>query len=60
LEKFIKDNNANPIEEEQLMKLSKKCLSATEEVKMWLDHLLQVAENRKRGVQKSKEKRKNS
>ena len=42
------------------MKLSKKCLSATEEVKMWLDHLLQVAENRKRGVQKSKEKRKNS
>jgi hypothetical protein len=37
-----------------LDKLSKKCLLPPDEVKIWLSHLHQVTENRKRGVEKAK------
>ena len=37
-----------------LDKLPRKCLVPPDEVKLWLKHLHQVAENRKRGVKKAK------
>ena len=43
---------------EQIKKLAEECLLPTEEVTMWMDHLKQIANNRKRGAMKAAETRK--
>ena len=43
---------------EQIKKLAEECLLPIEEVTMWMDHLKQIANNRKRGAMKAAETRK--
>ena len=55
LEKFFNEKGSiMSIEEEEIMNLSKKCLLSSDDVKLWLEHLSQVAENRRKGVEKAK------
>ena len=46
--------SVSSVEDSQITKLSKKCLLSPEDVKLWLDNLSQVSENRKRGIAKAK------
>lgn len=56
LERFFNayDGSVTSVEEDQLNNLSKKCLLSPDDVKLWLGHLSQVAENRRKGVEKAK------
>lgn len=47
---------------EKFAKFLKKCVQAPDEVNMWPDHLMQVAQNRRKGVRKisSKKEEKNN
>lgn len=44
--------------EEQVQEIAKNVLLSPDEVKMWLDHLQTVRDNRRRGAQKAAETRK--
>ena len=57
LNKFFVDLKGSPASDDQIETVAKKALLPTEEVKIWLDHLSTVAENRKRGAVKAAETR---
>lgn len=56
LENYFNDHDGcvTEINEEEIVNLAKKCLVSPDDVKLWLEHLRQVAENRRKGVVKAK------
>lgn len=59
LSDFHKNLNGKTAEEADVLMLAKKCLLSTADIKLWLQHLMQVLQNRKRGAEKAKVTRKN-
>ena len=53
---YFKMNNEE-IKEEDLESLAQRCYLKISEVKLWLEHLKQISENRKRGAKKAADTR---
>ena len=54
INKFYQKNKDGDTSNDDIEKLARKCLLAPGDVKLWLDHLKQITQNRKRGAEKAK------
>ena len=54
INEFYRENKDGDTSNEDIEKLAQKCLLAPSDVKLWLDHLKQVTQNRKQGAKKAK------
>jgi hypothetical protein len=55
MQEFYRESkDANLLSDDDIEKLARRYLLSPEDVKLWLDHLKQVTQNRKQGAEKAK------